>query len=142
MARDGIFPKFFKKVSKKSRVPFISIITISGITLIFTLALDLTQIANLASSIFLLLFAIVSLSGFILRKKIKANFIIPLVGFILATGLFGIFTWNLIRSVISEVGAGIYNQSFITIILLPLLIIVMSIGSVITIKAQLKKVEN
>ena len=142
MARDGIFPKFFKKVSKKSRVPFISIITISGITLIFTLALDLAQIANLASSIFLLLFAIVSLSGFILRKKIKANFIIPLVGFILATGLFGIFTWNLIRSVISEVGAGIYNQSFITIILLPLLIIVMSIGSVITIKAQLKKVEN
>ena len=142
MARDGIFPKFFKKVSKKSRVPFISIITISGITLIFTLALDLTQIANLASSIFLLLFAIVSLSGFILRKKIKANFIIPLVGFILATGLFGIFTWNLIRNVISEVGAGIYNQSFITIILLPLLIIVMSIGSVITIKAQLKKVEN
>jgi len=142
MARDGIFPKFFKKVSKKSRVPFISIITISGITLIFTLALDLAQIANLASSIFLLLFAIVSLSGFILRKKIKANFIIPLVGFILATGLFGIFTWNLIRNVISEVGAGIYNQSFITIILLPLLIIVMSIGSVITIKAQLKKVEN
>ncbi|MHA1125476.1 MAG: APC family permease [Candidatus Heimdallarchaeota archaeon] len=139
MARDRIFPKFFQTVSKKGRVPYISILTISGITLIFTLVLDLTQIANLASSIFLMLFAIISLSGFVLRKKIKANFIIPLVGFILATGLFGIFIWNLVTSVISEVSAGIFNQSFITIILLPVLIIVMSVGSVITIKVQKKK---
>jgi len=139
MARDRIFPKFFQTVSKKGRVPYISILTISGITLIFTLVLDLSQIANLASSIFLMLFAIISLSGLILRKKIKANFVIPLVGFILATGLFGVFIWNLVTSVISEVSAGIYTQAFITIILLPVLIVVMSIGSVITIKVQKKK---
>ncbi|MHA1188354.1 MAG: hypothetical protein ACTSSK_16080 [Candidatus Heimdallarchaeota archaeon] len=103
------------------------------------MVLDLSQIANLASSIFLMLFAIISLSGFVLRKKIKANFVIPLVGFILATGLFGVFIWNLVTSVISEVSAGIYTQAFITIILLPVLIVVMSIGSVITIKVQKKK---
>jgi amino acid transporter len=139
MARDRIFPKFFQTVSKKSRVPYISILIISGITLIFTLVLDLTQIANLASSIFLMLFAIISLSGFILRKKIKANFVVPLIGFILATGLLGIFIWNLVTNVISEVSVGNYTESFITVILLPVLIIVMTIGSVITIKAQKKK---
>ena len=139
MARDGIFPKFFQTVSKKGRVPYISILTISGITLLFTLLLDLRQIANLASSIFLMLFAIISLSSLVLRKKIKANFIIPLIGFILATGLFGIFVWNLVTNVISDVSAGIFNESFITVILLPVLIIVMSIGSVITIKVQQKK---
>jgi len=142
MARDRIFPKFFQTVSKKGRVPYISILTISGVTLIFTLVLDLSQIANLASSIFLMLFAIISLSGFVLRKKIKANFVVPLLGFILATGLFGVFVWNLVTNVISEVSEGVFNQSFITIILLPVLIVIMSIGSVITIKTQKKKLQE
>ncbi len=142
MARDGIFPRFFKTVSKKGRVPYISILTISGLTLLFTLVLDLSQIANLASSIFLLLFAVISLTSLILRKKIKANFIIPLLGFLLATALFGIFLWNLIGQVVIEVSENNFSGSFVTIILLPLLIVVMSIGSVITIKAQKKKVQN
>ncbi len=142
MARDGIFPRFFKTVSKKGRVPYISILSISGLTLVFTLVLDLRQIANLASSIFLLLFAIISLSSLILRKKTKANFIIPLVGFLLTTALFGIFLWNLIGQVIVDVSENNFGDSFVTIILLPLLIIVMTIGSVITIKTQKKKLQN
>ncbi|MHA1463352.1 MAG: amino acid permease, partial [Candidatus Heimdallarchaeota archaeon] len=142
MARDGIFPRFFKTVSKKGRVPYISILTISGLTLILTLVLDLSQIANLASSIFLLLFAVISLTSLILRKKIKANFIIPLLGFLLATALFGIFLWNLIGQVVIEVSENNFSGSFVTIILLPILIIVMSIGSVITIKVQKKKAQN
>ncbi|MHA1221109.1 MAG: APC family permease, partial [Candidatus Heimdallarchaeota archaeon] len=60
MARERIFPRFFQKVSKKSRVPYISILAISGISLVMTLTLKLDQIAKLASSIFLLLFAVVS----------------------------------------------------------------------------------
>ncbi len=140
MARDGIFPRFFQTVSKKRRVPFISILVISGLTLIFALVLDLSQIAQLASSIFLILFAIVSLSGFVLRKEIKANFFLPLLGFVLATTLFGIFLWNLISRVIIDVSENNFGESFVIIILLPLLIIVMAIGSVITIKVQKNKV--
>lgn len=142
MARDGIFFGFFRTLSKKGRVPYISILTISGLALILTLTLDLAQIANLASSIFLLLFGIVSLSSLVLRKKIGANFIIPLLGFILAVAIFGIYLWNLITKVISEVAVNNYKESFVTIILLPVLIIVMSLGSFITIKNHKKKVQN
>ncbi len=131
MARDRIFPRFFQTVSKKSRVPFISILTISGITLIFTLVLDLAQIAQLASSIFLILFAIISLSSLVLRKKIKANFIIPLLGFIMALSLLGIFIWHLINQVM--IGD---TNARVTLILLPILIVVTIIGSIVTIKLQ------
>jgi len=131
MARDRIFPQFFQTVSKKGRVPFISILTISGVTLVFTLALDLAQIAQLASSIFLILFAIISLSSLVLRKKIKANFIIPLLGFIMALSLLGIFIWHLINQVkLND------NNALLTLILLPILIVVMIIGSIVTIKLQ------
>ncbi len=134
MAREGIFPNFFQIVSKKSRVPFISILTISGITLVFTLVLDLKQIAHLASSIFLLLFAVIALASLILRKEIKANFILPLLGFLISLTLFGIFFWNLI----TDVKLGV-EGSLTTLILLPVLIVVMTIGSIITIKLQEKK---
>lgn len=131
MARDRIFPRFFQTVSKKSRVPYISILTISGVTLILTLTLDLAQIAQLASSIFLILFAIISLSSLVLRKKIKANFIIPLLGFLMALSLLGIFIWHLINQVRLD-----DTNARITLILLPILIVVMIIGSIVTIKIQ------
>ncbi len=137
MARDKIFPKFFQTVSKKSRVPFISILTISGITLVFTLTLKLAQIAQLASSIFLLLFATISLTSIILRKKINAKLIWPLLGFIMAILLFGIFIWHLITQFIN--GDEItHSNARLTLILLPVLIMVMIIGSIITIKIQEK----
>ena len=131
MARDRIFPRFFQTVSKKSRVPYISILTISGVTLVFTLVLDLAQIAQLASSIFLILFAIISLSSLVLRKKIKANFIVPLLGFLMALSLLGIFIWHLINQVRLD-----DTNARITLILLPILIVLMIIGSIVTIKIQ------
>ena len=137
MARDSIFPKLFQKVSKKTRVPIISILTISGITLIFTIVLNLNQIARLASSIFLILFAIIALAAIILRKEIKANIFPPLFGFILALILFGIFMWNLITDVINSI-----EGALLTLILLPSLILLMTIGSIITIKIQNKDKEK
>lgn len=135
MARDRIFPKFFQTISKKSRVPFISIVTISCITLVFTLSLELAQIAQLASSIFLLLFATISLISIILRKKINARLIWPLLGFLMAITLFGIFIWHLITQLINgdEIA---HSNARLTLILLPVLIIIMIIGSIITIKIQ------
>jgi amino acid transporter len=131
MAKDRIFPSFFQRVSKKSRVPFISILTISGVTLVLTLTLDLAQIAQLASSIFLLLFATISLSSLVLRKKIKANFVFPLLGFLLALSLLGVFIWHMINQVMQD-----DKNARITLILLPLLIVLMIIGSVVTIRVQ------
>ncbi|NHJ32149.1 MAG: amino acid permease [Asgard group archaeon] len=131
MAKDRIFPRFFQRVSKKGRVPFISILTISGITLILTLTLDLAQIAQLASSIFLLLFATISLTSLVLRKKIKAKFVFPFIGFIMALSLLGVFIWHLINQVIQG-----DKNARLTLILLPILIVLMIIGSIVTIKIQ------
>ncbi|HUT82706.1 MAG TPA: APC family permease [Candidatus Bathyarchaeia archaeon] len=134
MAREKVFPTFFSKVSKKGRVPYISILLISGIILVMTLTLNLEQIAKLASSIFLLLFSLMTLSSLILRKNIKAKFIIPFFGFILSTSLFGIFIWNLIKEVINK-----EEGALITIILLPILIILVGIGSYFTMRIQTKQ---
>ncbi len=134
MARENVFPRFFSKVSTKSRVPYISILSISGIILIMTLTLKLAQIAKLASSIFLLLFAIMTLSSLILRKKIKARFIFPFLGFIMSSGLFGIFIWDLVKEVIDGV-----EGALTTIILLPVLIVIVGIGSYFTMRIQVKQ---
>jgi len=91
----------------------------------------------LASSIFLLLFATISLTSIILRKKINAKLIWPLLGFIMAILLFGIFIWHLITQFIN--GDEItHSNARLTLILLPVLIMVMIIGSIITIKIQEK----
>ncbi|MHA1629930.1 MAG: APC family permease [Candidatus Heimdallarchaeota archaeon] len=133
MARESIFPYFFKKVSKKSRVPFVSILFISIITLVMTLSLDLQQIAELASSIFLLLFAIIALASLVLRKKINARFIWPFLGFITSTILFGIFFSRIIMDLIAG-----DPSAKITIILFPILLVLVTIGSLITMKVQKK----
>ncbi|MBD3190169.1 MAG: amino acid permease [Candidatus Heimdallarchaeota archaeon] len=130
MARESIFPHFFQRVSKKNRIPFVSILVISGITLLITLTLNLQQIAELASTIFLLLFATVSLSSLILRKEIKANFLLPLLALLLSAGCFGLFLWHLISGM-QDTGEG-----WLTLILLPVVILIAIVGSVITITLQ------
>ncbi|MFW9924818.1 MAG: APC family permease, partial [Candidatus Thorarchaeota archaeon] len=133
MARETIFPNFFQKLSKKNRVPIASIIVISAITAVMTLVLPLQQIAELASTIFLLLFATVSLSSLILRKETKANFILPLLGFLMSSSIFGVFIWYLIKQIIEE------GKGYATIIILPIVIVFSIMGSIITIKIQNKK---
>lgn len=139
MSRERIFLPFFKKVSEKSRVPYISILTISVITAIMTLTLNLQQITELASTIFLILFATVSLSSLLLRKKTKANFIIPFLGFLGTFSCLILFIWHLISGVINDVQDGIplkESSSLVTVIVLPVLIILVVIGSYFTIKLQ------
>lgn len=135
MARETIFPAFFQKVSKKNRVPVVSILIISFITLIFTFVLPLQQIAELASTIFLLLFATVSLSSLIVRKETKANFIFPFLGFLTSTAIFGLFIWHMIQQAIESGGK---VTEFITLIILPVVILIAIIGSIITIRVRKK----
>ncbi|NHJ83965.1 MAG: amino acid permease [Asgard group archaeon] len=140
MSRESIFPHFFQRVSKKTKVPFISIITISGVTLLITLTLKLEQIAQLASTIFLLLFATVSLASLIVRKETKANFILPFLGFIMSASIFGLFVWHLIQQLL--LGGEEAHSAKITLIILPVIIVIVAIGSIITIKLQEKKADN
>ncbi|MEA2071172.1 MAG: APC family permease [Asgard group archaeon] len=135
MAREKIFPGVFKKVSDKNHVPYVSILIISTITALMTLTLNLKQIAELASTIFLLLFASVSLSSLLLRKKTKANFIIPFLGFLFSSLCFFLFLWYLINGIRLEVLAGTpltETEGFVSILVLPIVLLVVGIGSYLT----------
>jgi hypothetical protein len=145
MSREKIFPPFFKKVSKKSRVPFVSILIISAITILMTVTLKLQQIAELASTIFLLLFAAVSLSSLVVRKKTNAVIIIPLLGFIASLGCLITFIWHVISEVVIKVQAGtplFQTSGIITLIALPILFVIVAIASTLTIRLQTKKEGN
>lgn len=82
MSRDGLLPKHFSKVNKKTGVPVLStwVIGISGA--LMAGAVDLKQLADVANIILIGTFLLVALSVVILRRSLpnlKRNFKVPLV---------------------------------------------------------------
>jgi len=71
MAKRKTFPKIFAAVHKKTRTPWVAIILLSLITMIFTLINDLEFIANLTNLFLFATFAMANLSMIILRYKFK-----------------------------------------------------------------------
>jgi amino acid transporter len=130
MARENVFISIFKKLSRKARVPFISILTISGLTAVLTVSLNLQQIAQLAGLIFISMFAAVSLASFLLRKEINANWVMPMIGFVLSVVGLGINIWYQISQYIEE---GSF-QNLLPLILFPVVILLAFLGSFLSIK--------
>lgn len=69
LARDDLAPKKLVKLSKKTKVPYISIIFTSSVIAILTLAGVLQDVATLSSLFFLIIFFMVNLSAFKLSIK-------------------------------------------------------------------------
>ncbi|MBD3190871.1 MAG: amino acid permease, partial [Candidatus Heimdallarchaeota archaeon] len=130
MAREGVIFNFFKKLSRKARVPYISILAISGFVAILAIALNIEQITQLAGLIFISMFAAVCFSCFVLRKEVEANGIIPMIGFILSLVGLGVNVWYQITQVIKEGTAG----NLLSLILFPVVILLAFLGSFLTIK--------
>ncbi len=80
MSRDGVFPKQFIKLSRRSHVPYISLIAASVMSLALALFGDLGVVAGLASSSFIIIFFLVNVSNYRLRSKTKSFWLIPLLG--------------------------------------------------------------
>lgn len=85
MSRDGLLPKPFSKINKKTDVPVLStwIVGITGALL--TGLVDLKQLADVANITLIGTFLLVSLSVVVLRKSqpnLKRNFKVPLVPFL------------------------------------------------------------
>jgi APA family basic amino acid/polyamine antiporter len=82
MSRDGLLPKSFAKINKKTEAPvFTTWLTGIGSALIAGF-IDLKELSNLANIGALLTFAMVSVSVIILRKthpKLQRGFMVPLV---------------------------------------------------------------
>jgi len=88
MAKDKELPKLFSFKERTKDIPWVSLIIISLITLIFVNLANLTVISSFASSSFLLIFAFVNMSAFKLNEQIGGNLIFSILGMVLC-----IFSW-------------------------------------------------
>jgi len=88
MATERALPVVFGFRRTQNNIPWVSLLVISGLTLIFVNLADLTIISSFASSTFLLIFAAINLSALRLRKRIHAT---PAVSF--AGLVFSLLSW-------------------------------------------------
>ncbi len=84
MAQEEELPKAFSYTARTKPVPWVSLLVISLVTLVFVNIADLTIISSFASSTFLLIFIAINLSAMRLSKTIRANVWAPGLGLILA----------------------------------------------------------
>jgi amino acid transporter len=83
MSEQKALPKLFSMRERTKNIPWVSLVIISFITMIFVNIGDLTIISSFSSSSFLLIFASINLSAFRLRKEIKISTFLPILGMIM-----------------------------------------------------------
>jgi len=86
MAQEEALPRAFSSREKTKDIPWVSLLVISGVTLVFVNIANLTIISSFASSTFLLIFTLINLSAIRLRDKIGIHAAAPILGLLLALG--------------------------------------------------------
>jgi amino acid transporter/mannitol/fructose-specific phosphotransferase system IIA component (Ntr-type) len=93
MSRDSLLPEMFAKVSKKKKIPYISVLFTSAFMLLVIFLLNLGQLAKVASLFMLLVFIMVNLSVIIIRfsrvSNYKPSFRAPLFPVLQIAGIAG-----------------------------------------------------
>ena len=84
MASDKALPRAFGFRRKQDNIPWVSMVTITFVSLLFVNLTDLTIISSFASSTFLLIFALINLSAWRLRKQTSGNGFLALTGMTLS----------------------------------------------------------
>ncbi len=84
MAKEKDLPRAFSHRERTKDIPYISLIFITVVTLVFVNTTDLTIISSFASSTFLLTFVSINAAAIRLRDRIGINPLIPLVGLFLS----------------------------------------------------------
>ncbi len=84
MAQESELPKVFSHKERTKDIPYVSLIFISALTLLFVNTTNLTIISSFASSTFLLIFTVINLSAIRLRKKIGISIYISLAALLLS----------------------------------------------------------
>ncbi len=79
MAKEKAVPKLFSHKERTKDIPFVSLIAITVVSILFVNTMDLTVISSFASSTFLLVFASINLAAFRLRQRISMHPIPPLL---------------------------------------------------------------
>ncbi len=84
MAREQQLPAAFGFRRRQNNIPWVSLVVITAITLVFVNSADLAIISSFASSTFLMIFAAINLSAWRLRKQIDIRAWVPLSGLLLS----------------------------------------------------------
>src|SRR3989338_7114230 len=96
MAEEKGLPKVLSLVHERTRTPWVAILVIAGLTVIFSVIGDIEIVANLTNLFLFITFAAVNLSLIVLRYKCKTknkNFICPgNIGKFSVVALFGFLT--------------------------------------------------
>jgi len=79
MAQEKAIPKVFSHKERTKDIPYVSLISITMVSILFVNTMDLKIISSFASSIFLLIFASINLAAFRLRQRIGIQPIPPLI---------------------------------------------------------------
>jgi len=79
MAQEKAVPKLFSHKERTKDIPFVSLIAITAVSILFVNTMDLTIISSFASSTFLLVFASINLAAFRLRRRIGIHPVPPLL---------------------------------------------------------------
>jgi amino acid transporter/mannitol/fructose-specific phosphotransferase system IIA component (Ntr-type) len=91
MSKDGLLPPFFGRISKNRKTPVVSILITSAFMLTIIIALNIDDLARVASLFMLLLFIMVNLSVIIIRSSklihYKPTFRSPLFPFLQIFGI-------------------------------------------------------
>ncbi|HPQ43986.1 MAG TPA: APC family permease [Syntrophales bacterium] len=83
MASEKAVPQLFCHKERTKDIPFVSLIAITAVAIVFVNTMNLTVISSFASSIFLLVFASINLAAFRLRRRIGLHPIPPLIALVL-----------------------------------------------------------
>ena len=86
MATEKALPAVFAFRRRQNNIPWVSLVVITGLTILFVNLADLTIISSFASSTFLLIFAAINLSALRLRRQINAESKSALVGLVCTLG--------------------------------------------------------
>ncbi|MEM2046347.1 MAG: APC family permease [Candidatus Jordarchaeales archaeon] len=109
MARERVLPERLSNLSRKERVPYISILLASLVSLLFALTENLELVTSMTGVAFMLIFLLVSVSNIQLRSKTKCNVLIPIAAvvllaiFLLSVKLYIIEAFLLLLGAISAV---------------------------------------
>jgi amino acid transporter len=94
MAAERALPHVFATRAKSRSVPWVALLTLTVVALIFTLTASLTVISVVASATFLLIFTLVNAAAFRQAKQLKLHPALPLTGAVLAGASFLILLWH------------------------------------------------
>ena len=83
MAQESTLPRAFSHKERTKDIPWVSLLVITAITLVFVNVSNLAIISSFASSVFLMIFASINLSAYRLKDKIGITPLIPVTGLVL-----------------------------------------------------------